>query len=244
MNVLFVTTSADSLGPGHPTGLWLDEFTVPYMALSKAGVTISVASPKGGPVPIDPKSIPSEAKRSKWYPALIALLNTHKLSETSADGLDAIFVPGGHGPMMDLTHDADLQRLIAELDANGKVVAAVCHGPASLLNVRKADGHLFLEGRQVSGFTTIEERLTGLGEVVPFMLEDALRLRGANFSSALLPFVPYVVRDGNLITGQNPASTAKVASALLAALQNESPARANRQPSASPAVVTDGLTAP
>jgi putative intracellular protease/amidase len=244
MNVLFATTSADSLGPGNTTGLWLDEFTVPYMALSKAGAKISVASPKGGPVPIDPKSIPSEAKRAKWYPALIALLNTRKLSEMSAEGFDAIFVPGGHGPMIDLTHDANLHRLVAELDANGKVVAALCHGAAALLNVRKADGYLFLEGRRVSGFTALEERMVGLEAVVPFMLEDALKLRGANFSSALLPFIPYVVRDGNLITGQNPASTAKITVELLAALRSARPARASRQLSVAPAVATDGLTAP
>jgi len=244
MNVLFATTSADSLGSGHPTGLWLDEFTIPYTALSKAGVTISVASPKGGPVPIDPKSIPSEAKRAKWFGALVALLSTRKLSEMTADGFDAIFVPGGHGPMIDLPHDANLQRLVAELDANGKLVAAVCHGAAALLNVRKANGHLFLEGRRLTGFTATEERLIGLKAVVPFMLEDALKSRGANFSSSLVPFFPYVVRDGNLITGQNPASATRIAMELLAALQGATPARLSPQPPVTPAVMTDGLTAP
>jgi putative intracellular protease/amidase len=241
MNVLFVTTSADSLGPGHPTGLWLDEFTVPYTALSKAGVTISAASPKGGPVPIDPKSIPSEAKRIAWYRALVALLKTDKLSETRADGFDAIFVPGGHGPMIDLPYDRDLQRLIAELDAKGKLVVTVCHGAAALLNVRKADGHLLLEGRRVSGFTAIEERLIGKKEVVPYLLEDALKLRGAEFSASLLPFTPFVVRDGNLITGQNPASTAKIASELLAALQGSTSARSAQAASVPPVAVTDSL---
>jgi putative intracellular protease/amidase len=244
MNVLFATTSADSLGPGHPTGMWLDEFTVAYTALSKAGVTIAVASPKGGPVPIDPKSTPSEAKRVKWYRALLALLKTCKLSETSADEFDAIFVPGGHGPLVDLTHNVDLHRLVAELDAKGKLVAAVSHGAASLLNLRKSDGHLFLEGRRVTGFTAIEERLSGSEAAVPFLIEDALKLRGAEFSSSLLPFIPHVVRDGNLITGQNPASTAKIASVLLTALQGASPARPSRQPAIAPTVVTDGLAAP
>jgi putative intracellular protease/amidase len=244
MHVLFVTTSAESLAPGYPTGLWLDEFTVPYTTLAKAGVTISVASPKGGPVPIDPKSLPSEAKRIKWYEALVALLHTRKLSECSADGLDALFVAGGHGPMIDLIHDVDLKRLVAELDANGKIVAAVSHGAAALLNVRKADGYLFLEGRRVSGTTAIEERLMGLEAVVPFVLEEALKLRGADFSSSLLPFIPYIVRDENLITGQNTASATILTSALLAALRGTSPARASRKAPVAPANVTDGLTAP
>ena len=222
MNVLIVTTSCNMLAPDHPTGLWLEEFAVPFTAFSKAGASIRVVSPKGGAVPIDPKTAPTEKDREKWPAALQALTSTGRLAEVAADRFDAVFIPGGHGPMVDLVNDQQLQRLLAAFDRDGKMVAAVCHGPAALLNVRNAAGEPLVKGRKVTGFTNVEERLVMLHSVVPFLLEDALKERGANFESALLPFFSHVVRDENLITGQNPASSTKVAEELLAALEEGS----------------------
>jgi putative intracellular protease/amidase len=222
MNVLIVTTSCNMLAPDHPTGLWLEEFAVPFTAFSEAGASIRVVSPKGGAVPIDPKTAPTEKDREKWPAALQALSSTGRLAEVSADRFDAVFIPGGHGPMVDLVNDQQLQRLLAAFDRDGKMVAAVCHGPAALLNVRNAAGEPLVKGRKVTGFTNVEERLVLLHSVVPFLLEDALKERGANFESALLPFFSHVVRDENLITGQNPASSTKVAEELLAALEEGS----------------------
>ncbi len=222
MNVLIVTTSCNMLAPDHPTGLWLEEFAVPFTAFSKAGASIRVVSPKGGAVPIDPKTAPTEKDREKWPAALQALTSTGRLAEVAADRFDAVFIPGGHGPMVDLVNDQKLQRLLAAFDRDGKMVAAVCHGPAALLNVRNAAGEPLVKGRKVTGFTNVEERLVMLHSVVPFLLEDALKERGANFESALLPFFCHVVRDDNLITGQNPASSTKVAEELLAALEEGS----------------------
>jgi len=222
MNVLIVTTSCNMLAPDHPTGLWLEEFAVPFTAFSEAGASIRVVSPKGGAVPIDPKTAPTEKDREKWPAALQALSSTGRLAEVAADRFDAVFIPGGHGPMVDLVNDQELQRLLAAFDRDGKMVAAVCHGPAALLNVRNAAGEPLVKGRKVTGFTNVEERLVLLHSVVPFLLEDALKERGANFESALLPFFSHVVRDENLITGQNPASGTKVAEELLAALEEGS----------------------
>jgi putative intracellular protease/amidase len=222
MNVLIVTTSCNMLAPDHPTGLWLEEFAVPFTAFSEAGASIRVVSPKGGAVPIDPKTAPTEKDRETWPAALRALSSTGRLAEVAADRFDAVFIPGGHGPMVDLVNDQQLQRLLAAFDRDGKMVAAVCHGPAALLNVRNAAGEPLVKGRKVTGFTNVEERLVLLHSVVPFLLEDALKERGANFESALLPFFSHVVRDENLITGQNPASSTKVAEELLAALEEGS----------------------
>ena len=222
MNVLIVTTSCNMLAPDHPTGLWLEEFAVPFTAFSEAGASIRVVSPKGGAVPIDPKTAPTEKDREKWPAALQSLTSTGRLAEVAADRFDAVFIPGGHGPMVDLVNDQKLQRLLAAFDRDGKMVAAVCHGPAALLNVRNAAGEPLVKGRKVTGFTNVEERLVMLHSVVPFLLEDALKERGANFESALLPFFSHVVRDENLITGQNPASSTKVAEELLAALEEGS----------------------
>jgi putative intracellular protease/amidase len=222
MNVLIVTTSCNMLAPDHPTGLWLEEFALPYTALSEAGVSIRVVSPKGGAVPIDPKTAPTEQDREKWPAALQALASTERLAEVAADGFDAVYLPGGHGPMVDLVNDQDLQRLLAAFDRDGKIIAAVCHGPAALLNVRNAAGEALIRGRKVTGFTNLEERLAMLHSVVPFLLDEALQDRGANFESAPLPLFSHVVRDGNLITGQNPASSTKIAEELLAALKERS----------------------
>ncbi len=219
MKLLAVTTSADALSPDHRTGLWLEEFAVPFTTLTEAGVEIVVASPKGGAVPLDSKTDPDDDQRQKWAGALSALASTKRLSEVTADGFDAIFFPGGHGPLIDLSDNAEAKRLIESFDRAGKIIAALCHGPAALLNAQNASGEPLIKGRKVTGFTNMEERLVMLHGVVPFLLEDALKERGADFDSALVPMISHVVRDGNLLTGQNPSSSQKMADELLEALR-------------------------
>ena len=211
MNILMVTTSASRLPSGHPTGLWLDEFAVPFEHFVEQGAAITVASPLGGPVPLDPKTEPSDRQRTKWQGALHALSRSvplHGVDETPFDGL---FIPGGHGPIVDLVGDADLQRLVASFFDDGKLIGAVCHGPAALLDVRGADGHYLVRDKTVTGFSNLEERLAAMHGKVPMLLEDELKRRGARYSSALIPMTSHVVRDGGLITGQNPASSHRIA---------------------------------
>ncbi len=219
MKILFATTSANALDPDHRTGLWLEEFADPFTMFGNAGYSVVVASPKGGTVPLDPKTEPTDADRKKWPEALAALKNTRRLADMDSADFDALFIPGGHGPLIDLVNDPDVQRLVAQFDGQGRIIASVCHGPAALLNARGADGQWFLKGRQVTGFTNLEERLALKHDVVPFLLEDELRARGAKFGHALVPFTSHVVRDGNLITGQNPASSERVAESVIQVLE-------------------------
>lgn len=220
MHALFVTTSATQLAPDHPTGLWLEEFAVPYLAAVEAGITVTVASPQGGPVPLDPKTEPDEKQREQWARPLEALRHSVTLASVQNETFDAIFIPGGHGPMVDLARNATLHALVARHDAVGKVIAAVCHGPAALVHARRADGQPFFQGRRATGFTNAEEFLARLKDVVPFLLEDEMKAAGADFHSALLPMLSHVEEDGNLITGQNPNSSEAVAEALVAALHD------------------------
>ena len=219
MRALFVATSADRLASGHPTGLWVEEFAVPYMAVLEAGIPVVVASPKGGAVPLDAKSAPDEDDKAKWAQALNALGSSATLASVRGETFDVIFIPGGHGPMVDLAHDAVLHELLARHDADGKLVAAVCHGPAALVHAHRADGAPFLAGRRATGFTNTEERLAGLHDEVPFLLEDAMKSQGADFHSALLPMLSHVEHDGNLLTGQNPRSSEAIADAMVRALR-------------------------
>ncbi|MDQ2860723.1 MAG: type 1 glutamine amidotransferase domain-containing protein [Pseudomonadota bacterium] len=225
MNVLFAVTSADTLAPGHPTGLWLEEFAVPYIALAEVGVDITVASPKGGAAPVDPKTAPDDKAREEWGPAIAALANTARLADLTEANLDALYIPGGHGPMVDLRHDGDLARLIGAFDRAGKIVAAICHGPAALLGATNAEGQPFVKGRRITGFTNGEETLAGLQKVVPFCLETELRGAGGLFEHALLPAACHIVTDRNLITGQNPASSLAMAKALVDGLAERQRAR-------------------
>ena len=218
MHALFVTTSSTQLAPDHPTGLWLEEFAVPYMAATEAGIAVTVASPKGGAVPLDPKTEPNEKQQKTWAPAIQALRNSVTLASVENEDFDAIFIPGGHGPMVDLANDASLHAMVGRHDAAGKLIAAVCHGPAALVNARRANGDPFLKGRRATGFTNTEERLAGLKDVVPFLLEDAMKSSGADFHSALLPMLSHIEHDANLLTGQNPNSSEALAKAMVEAL--------------------------
>ena len=221
MKILMVLTSHSELGnTGKKTGFWIEEFAAPYYVFLDAGVSITIASPKGGQPPIDPSSDTPENQtpavvRFKADKSLQNILSeTHLLSTVSSDDYDAVFYPGGHGPLWDLTNDADSINLIEHFWNNKKPVAAVCHAPAVLLNVKDDAGNLLIKGKNVTGFTNSEEAAVKLTEVVPFLLENELKNKGGIYSKKE-DWASYVVKDGMLITGQNPASSEAAAKELL-----------------------------
>ena len=225
MNVLMVLTSHDQLGDtGHKTGFWLEEFAAPYYVLKDAGATLTLASPKGGQPPLDPKSDAPESQtaateRFKRDPAAqAALASTVPLSTVKAADYDAVFYPGGHGPLWDLAEDKHSIALIEALYNAGKPVAAVCHAPGVLRHVKSSDGQPLVKGMKVTGFTNSEEDAVGLSKVVPFLVEDMLKENGGIYSKGA-DWAPYVLTDGILITGQNPASSEEAAQALLKLLK-------------------------
>lgn len=224
MNILMILTSHDQLGDtGKKTGFWLEEFAAPYYVFRDAGATITLASPKGGQPPLDPQSDEPDAqteatKRFKGdLEANAQLAATHKLSDIDIAQYDAVFYPGGHGPMWDLANDSASIALIQDALAADKPVAAVCHAPAALKNVKNADGTPLVQGKTVTGFSNSEEDAVGLSDVVPFMLEDTLKEQGGEYSRGD-DWAVHVVEDGLLITGQNPASSEEAAERLLAKL--------------------------
>ncbi len=225
MHVLVVLTSHARLGStDQPTGFWLEELAAPYYRLLDAGAQLTLASPAGGQPPLDPKSSDPSAQTDatrRWDAdpsAQAVLANTRRLDEVSADSFDAVFYPGGHGPLWDLAGDATSIQLIESFVAAQKPVAAVCHAPAALVGVKTPSGEPLAKGRRMTGFSNTEEAAVGLTDVVPFLLEDRLVALGASFERGA-DWAPHVVVDGTLITGQNPASSAAVADALLAQLR-------------------------
>jgi putative intracellular protease/amidase len=227
MRVLIVLTSHGELGnTGHKTGFWVEEFAAPYYILKDGGAEITLASPKGGQPPIDPKSTEpgsqtvDTARYNKDTNLQQALAHTKRLSEVSANDFDAVFYPGGHGPLWDLTSDDRSIHLLEEFWKSKKPIATVCHGPAVLLHVLDENEQPLLADKNVTGFSNTEEAAAGLTKVVPFLLEDALKKRGA-FYSKKEDWAPYVVKDGLLITGQNPASSKEVAQQLLKELKSK-----------------------
>jgi putative intracellular protease/amidase len=218
MKTLIVVTSADRLDDTHPTGVWLEEYAIAYTALCEAGIDLTVASPAGGAAPIDPKTTPDDAAKARWQRALAALAETTPLAEIEAEGFDAVVFPGGHGPLMDLAADAHAAALATAFAADGRIVGALCHGPAALLEAKAPDGAPLVAGRRVTAFTNGEETLVGMQGVVPFLLEARLREAGAVFEHALLPGGCHVARDGFLVTGQNPASSDAFARTVLEAV--------------------------
>jgi len=225
MKILMVLTSHDRLGDtGKKTGFWLEEFAAPYYVFKDAGAEVTLASPKGGQPPLDPKSDAPDAqteatRRFKADPvAQAALASTRTLSSVSGDGFDAVFYPGGHGPLWDLAEDANSVALIESMMAAGKTVSAVCHAPGVLRRVRTKDGSPLVKGRQVTGFANTEEEAAQLTQVVPFLVEDMLIDSGGRYSKGP-DWRPHVVTDGKLITGQNPASSEPAARAVLTQLQ-------------------------
>jgi len=219
--ILMVLTSHERLGQtNQKTGFWLEEFAAPYYTFVDAGADVTLASPKGGQPPMDPGSDTEDAqtdatRRFHADPdAQRHLSATHRLAEVNPDEFDAVFYPGGHGPMWDLTHDAKSIALIRRLYESGRPVAAVCHAPAVLTEVKNSDGGYLVAGRRVTGFTNAEERAVELTEQVPFLVQDRLSQRGGMFRHTE-NWGEHVEVDGHLITGQNPASSGPAARVLL-----------------------------
>ncbi|SJN58077.1 General stress protein 18 [Vibrio ruber DSM 16370] len=221
MKILMVLTSHSELGnTGEKTGFWLEEFAAPYYSFLDAGAEVVLASPEGGQPPLDPKSDLPDFQtelthRFKADPAAqAALANTVKLASVKQQDFDAVFYPGGHGPLWDLTNSQDSIKLIESFERANKPISFVCHAPGVLRHVKAADGTPLIQGRKVTGFTNNEEAGVQLTDVVPFLIEDEFKALGGLYEKGD-DWAPYVVEDGLLITGQNPASSEAVAQALL-----------------------------
>lgn len=224
MKILMVLTSHDQLGDtGKKTGFWLEEFAAPYYVFKDAGALITLASPKGGQPPLDPSSDRDDAQTEatkrfkKDAAAQKELASTAVLSTISADGFDGIFYPGGHGPLWDLAEDNASKALLETFASTNRPIGAVCHAPAVFKHPKRADGKSLVFCKTVTGFTNTEEAGVGLTAVVPFLVEDMLKANGGNYRNGP-DWASFVVTDGKLVTGQNPASSADAARTLLALL--------------------------
>jgi putative intracellular protease/amidase len=227
MKVLIVLTSHGDLGnTGEKTGFWIEEFAAPYYVLADAGAELTLASPKGGQPPVDPKSESADAQTLATkrfygdYDLIDKVAHTLKLNEINEADYDAVFYPGGHGPLWDLATDVISIALIENFYKNNKPVAFVCHAPSALLKVKAPDGEPLVKGKEVTGFSDTEEEAVKLTKVVPFLLEDELKKLGALYSRGA-DWSSYVKEDGLLITGQNPASSEAVARLLLTAINDK-----------------------
>ena len=227
MNVLIVLTSHSALGnTGEKTGFWVEEFATPYYVLADAGAEITIASPKGGQPPVDPKSelkdaqTPSTERFYKDHVLIDKVAHSSKLSDVKQDDYDAVFYPGGHGPLWDLSTDKASITLIEEFYNHQKPIAFVCHAPAALIHVKAENGEPLIKGKDVTGFSNTEEEAVKLTNVVPFLLEDELKKQGAYYDKGN-DWMSYVKQDGLLITGQNPASSEAVAELLLKTLRRK-----------------------
>jgi putative intracellular protease/amidase len=224
MKILIVLTSHSDLGnTGKKTGFWIEEFAAPYYVLADAGAIITIASPAGGQPPVDPKSeepgaqTPATKRFFADLNAIDKVANSKKLSEVFIDRYDAVFYPGGHGPLWDLANDLQSIALIEGFYNEQKPIAFVCHAPAALIKTKAENGQPLVMGKNVTGFSDTEEEAVGLTNVVPFLLEDELKKLGAHYSKGA-DWSSHVVEDGLLITGQNPASSEAVAHLLLKAV--------------------------
>ncbi|WP_281323868.1 type 1 glutamine amidotransferase domain-containing protein [Flavobacterium sp. IMCC34518] len=227
MKILIVLTSHSEMGnSGEKTGFWIEEFTTPYYVLSDAGADITIASPKGGQPPVDPKSeladaqTPSTERFYKDNVLIDKVAYSFKLSTIKQEDFDAVFYPGGHGPLWDLATDKDSIQLIEAFYNHQKPIAFVCHAPAALVNVKTKNGESLVKGKELTGFSNTEEEAVKLTKVVPFLLEDELKKHGALYSKGN-DWASYVKQDGLLITGQNPASSGAVAELLLKTLTDK-----------------------
>lgn len=225
MKILMVLTSHDELGDtGRKTGFWLEELAAPYYTFKDAGAEITLASPKGGQPPLDPVSNSADFQTDDTRrfeadaEANVALANTVRLADVLEADYDTVFYPGGHGPLWDLTEDPQSAALIEAFNVAGKPFALVCHAPGILRDVKEADGQPLVKGKKVTGFTNAEEEGVGLTQIVPYLVEDVLKQKGGMFTAGP-DWGSFVVRDGQLITGQNPASSSEAARRLIAALE-------------------------
>ena len=224
-NILFVLTSNDEMGStGKKTGFWIEEFAAPYYILTDAGYNVALVSPEGGQPPIDPNSDTEDAateatKRfDKDKKTQEVLANTKKLEDVDQKDFDAVFYPGGHGLLWDLVENKTSKELIESFLANDKPISFVCHAPAILKNIQDTEGNALVKGKNVTGFTNGEENAVQLTDVVPFLIEDMMKEKGANYSK-IGDWQPYALEDGLLITGQNPASSSLVAKMLMKKLK-------------------------
>ena len=225
MNILFVLTSHDQLGDtGNKTGFWVEEFANPYYTLLDKGAKITIATPKGGAAPIDPSSDSADAatedtdRYNKDADAKERIANTKVLADINPNDFDAVFYPGGHGPLWDLANDETSIALIEKFNSQQKPIAFVCHAPAALKSVKNTDGSPIVKGKKVTGFTNTEEAAVQLTNIVPFLVENMLTENGGIYSKKE-DWAAYAIQDGNLITGQNPASSALVAEKLIESLK-------------------------
>lgn len=225
--ILIIATSAAKMDNGEPTGVWLEELTTPYYAFLESGADVTVASVEGGAIPVDKRSVAEEGENDASVERYLndadaqhAFQNTNSFMDYKPNDYDAVFLPGGHGTMFDYPKSSGLATMIERFDQAGKIVSAVCHGPAGLVGAKTSAGDPLVKGRKVAAFTDSEETAVGLQDAVPFLLETHLRELGAEHLSAP-DFQPFAVRDGNLITGQNPASAQKTASLVLEAVREK-----------------------
>ncbi len=229
MNILMILTSHAQLGDsGAQTGYWLEEFAAPFYVFMDAGAKLTLASPRGGQPPVDPKSEEPAAQTEATHrlradaAAMEQVAHTLKLGDLQAEAFDAVFFPGGHGPLWDLANDQQCIAVIQSIWAASKPVVAVCHAPAVLRDVKVPGGSSIVKGRRVTGYSNTEEDAVGLSKVVPFLVEDMLKERGGAYTK-VADWQPHVVTDGLLITGQNPASSKPAALALLKLLSERRP---------------------
>ena len=227
MKILIVLTSHSQLGEtDEKTGFWIEEFASPYYVFADAGANITIASPAGGQPPVDPKSEAADAQTPatqrffKDMEAIDKVANSHKLSDINSEDFDAVFYPGGHGPMWDLATDKTSIQLIEEFYDTQKPIAFVCHAPAALINAKAENGQPLVKGKKVTGFSNTEEEAVGLTKVVPFLLEDELKKLGGLYAKES-DWSSFTQQDGLLITGQNPASSEAVAKLLIKTLKGE-----------------------
>lgn len=225
--VLIVLPSHDQLGnTGQKTGFWLEEFTDPYYKFIDSGYEVTIASPRGGKPPVDPKSTQKENQSEstqrfeKDKSAQAKLENTLVLSQVSASDYDTLFLPGGHGPMWDLSSDENMKKIVEDFYSDKKLVSAVCHGPAGLLQATDRNGNSILKGKKITGFTNNEESAVGLTKTAPFSLENRMKELGGKFEKGQ-DFKPFVISDGQLITGQNPKSALPAAEKVIEILGKE-----------------------
>ncbi|MCG5238721.1 type 1 glutamine amidotransferase domain-containing protein [Azospirillum doebereinerae] len=215
--ILFILTSHDRMLNGEPTGLWLEEHAVPWLAFTGAGHEVVVSSMAGGRVPVDPKSAPTPAQADAWKDAIDRLADTPAFDTLDADGFDAVHLPGGHGTVFDMPYNRKLHDLLFRFDATGRVIASLCHAPAVFAGMRRPDGTPFIAGRTIAAFTDAEERAVQGVDKVPFLLESRLKELGATHHPAA-DWASNAIKDGRLVTGQNPQSSAAVANLVLGLL--------------------------
>jgi putative intracellular protease/amidase len=228
--VLVVVTSVERYPGGRATGLWLGEFVHAWDTFRAAGYEVLVASPRGGPTPLDPASLgrmvtDRSIREFHADPARMALLDAQRLADVPDGGLDAVFFTGGHGTMWDFPREPTLAKIIQVVDASGGVVSAVCHGVAALLGARGGEGKPLVEGRRVTGYSDLEERFGGTRRLLDYSLQRELVALGAQYRKGLVPFASHVEVDGRLITGQNPFSTTATARATVDALRTRTRGR-------------------